>query len=352
MSKTIIEHWRFVKILYNTIYLSLSIHAGEETMAESEVSASGYKIGTVSKLTGISPDTLRIWERRYAVVTPQRSPGGGRLYTTEDIARLKLIRRLVDRGDTIGVIGGLSHDELQQRLVETRNVEAIAAPGAPCRLAVVGELLNLRLEAERESLSDVTIAASYDSTRAFMADTGLIEADVLVIDQPTLQLETVVQVADWIERVNAVHAVIIYRFAARETLAQLPQSKCSTLRAPVDPLTIQSHCIAQMGRQASIDDVDADYALVAGEPAPPRRYNDETLARLAGLSSTIKCECPQHLAELVTSLGAFEKYSNECESRSIKDAELHAYLSNTAAHARHMFENALSLVIEAENIEL
>jgi hypothetical protein len=69
------------------------------------------------------------------------------------------------------------------------------------------------------------------------------------------------------------------------------------------------------------------------------------------MSTTIRCECPKHLAELVTSLGAFEKYSSECESRSVKDAELHAYLSNTAAHARHMFENALSLVIEAENIE-
>ena len=76
------------------------------------------------------------------------------------------------------------------------------------------------------------------------------------------------------------------------------------------------------------------------------------LGRLAGLSTTIKCECPQHLAELITSLSAFEKYSNECESRSIKDAELHAYLSGTASQARHMFENALSLVIEAENIEL
>ncbi len=83
-----------------------------------------------------------------------------------------------------------------------------------------------------------------------------------------------------------------------------------------------------------------------------RRYNDETLARLAGQSSTIKCECPQHLAELITSLGVFEKYSNECESRSIKDAELHANLGSTASQARHMFENALSLVIEAENIEL
>jgi len=321
-------------------------------MAKPEASTSGYRIGTVSKLTGISPDTLRIWERRYEVVTPQRSSGGGRLYATDDIARLKLIRRLVDQGDAIGVVAGLSHDELQARLAETTSVAAIAAPSMPCRLVVIGELLALKLEADKESLPGITVVASYDRLQAFQAETNAIEADMLIIEQPTLQAETAIQVADWITRVNAAHAVVVYRFATRETLEKLPRSRCSTLRAPVDPQTLQSHCIAHMGRQASALPKDTDYTVVSGEAVPPRRYNDETLAKLAGLSTTIKCECPQHLAELVTSLGAFEKYSSECESRNIKDAELHAYLSATAAHARHMFEDALDLVIEAENIDL
>lgn len=175
---------------------------------------------------------------------------------------------------------------------------------------------------------------------------------MLIIEQPTLQAETAIQVADWITRVNAAHAVVVYRFTARETLEKLPRSRCSTLRAPVDTQTLQSHCLARMGQQASVLAEETDYTLAAGEAAPPRRYNDETLAKLAGLSSTIKCECPQHLAELITSLSAFEKYSSECESRNLKDAELHAYLSTTASQARHMFENALGLVIEAEGIDL
>lgn len=320
--------------------------------AKTEASTGDYKIGAVSKLTGISPDTLRIWERRYAVVTPQRSPGGGRLYTTEDIARLKLIRRLVDKGDTIGVIADLSHDELLARLTEARSVAAVAAPESPCRVIVIGEQLAHRLEQQKDTLSDMAVVASYDNLQAFQAETRAGEADILIIEQPTLQAETAIQVADWIARVNAYHAVIVYRYATRETLEQLPRSKCSTLRAPVEPATVQSHCLARLGQRSQVQSEAADYTLAAGEPAPARRYNDETLARLAGLSSTIKCECPQHLAELITSLGAFEKYSSECESRNIKDAELHAYLSTTASQARHMFENALDLVIEAENIDL
>jgi hypothetical protein len=103
---------------------------------------------------------------------------------------------------------------------------------------------------------------------------------------------------------------------------------------------------------STVQTEDTDEALTACEPAQPRRYSDETLARLAGMSTAIKCECPRHLAELIASLTAFEKYSNECESRNAKDAALHAYLSNTASHARSMVESALDQVIEAENIEL
>ena len=37
---------------------------------------SNYRIGAVSRLTGIPPDTLRVWERRYDLITPMRSEGG------------------------------------------------------------------------------------------------------------------------------------------------------------------------------------------------------------------------------------------------------------------------------------
>jgi len=321
-------------------------------MAKTESLVSGYRIGTVSRLTGISPDTLRIWERRYEVVTPERSQGGGRLYSSDDIARLKLIRRLVDKGDTISVVAHLSHDELQERLAASSIAPAEGAAKSPARLVVVGELLSAKMKAAAESLRAVDLVACYESTAVFAAATDLERVDVLVIEQPSLQPETALQVVEWMERVNAAHAVIIYRFARQETLEQLPRSKCTTLRAPVDAETVQNYCVAMLGRYISADTDEGEAAFVPGELAPPRRYSDEMLARLAGISSTIKCECPRHLAELIASLSAFEKYSSECESRNLKDAELHNYLNTTASQARHMFETALSLVIEAENIEL
>jgi DNA-binding transcriptional MerR regulator len=314
--------------------------------------STGYRIGAVSKLTGISPDTLRIWERRYAVVAPQRSPSGGRLYASEDIARLRLIKLLVDRGDSIGSVATLNYDELQARVTEGQPLAALSTPVAHCRLMVIGEPLAAKMNAARDSLPDITLVAAYSTPEAFEAAANEIEADVLLIDQPTLQGETAVRLVDWISRATASHAIVVYRFAAQDTLARLPRSRCSTLRAPVDPLTIRSHCMALLGRHATPSFPDSEHALLTGEAALPRRFNDQALARLATLSSAVKCECPRHLAELITSLSAFEKYSTECESRSPKDAALHAYLNATASRARDMIETALTQVIEAENIQL
>jgi DNA-binding transcriptional MerR regulator/methylmalonyl-CoA mutase cobalamin-binding subunit len=71
-----------------------------------------YPIRAVSKLTGISIDTLRAWERRYRVVTPRRD-GRGRLYTEADVQRLRLLNAAVQKGHAIGRLAALSDEELQ-----------------------------------------------------------------------------------------------------------------------------------------------------------------------------------------------------------------------------------------------
>lgn len=57
-----------------------------------------YTVKQVSTLTGISPDRLRAWERRYDVVRPARSESRYRLYDDEDVARLRMMARLVASG--------------------------------------------------------------------------------------------------------------------------------------------------------------------------------------------------------------------------------------------------------------
>lgn len=88
-----------------------------------------FSIGYVSLQTGLSTHVIRAWERRYAAVTPGRSDGGRRLYTRADIARLALLKRLLDAGHRISSIAGLDREALAE-LIATRAAGAAASePG-------------------------------------------------------------------------------------------------------------------------------------------------------------------------------------------------------------------------------
>ena len=87
---------------------------------------SRYPIRAVAKLTGLTVDTLRAWERRYQAVAPQRDDRG-RLYSEADVERLRLLRAAVEGGHAIGRLAALSNDQLNQLLA----VPALAAAKAP-----------------------------------------------------------------------------------------------------------------------------------------------------------------------------------------------------------------------------
>jgi MerR family transcriptional regulator, light-induced transcriptional regulator len=92
--------------------------------------------------------------------------------------------------------------------------------------------------------------------------------------------------------------------------------------------------------------------LVVGSVIPPRKYSESTLNRVANISTNVLCECPRHVAELITQLANFEQYSHDCLNKSEKDAHLHAYLSSVSGSARALFESALEMVANHEGIPL
>ncbi len=77
-----------------------------------------HPIQVVARATGLSPDVLRAWERRYQAVTPGRTPGAHRLYSDADIARLVLIRKALASGRRIGFVAQLPLEDLQALAVE------------------------------------------------------------------------------------------------------------------------------------------------------------------------------------------------------------------------------------------
>ena len=72
----------------------------------------GYSIRVASRLTGVSSDTLRMWERRYGFPKPGRDDNGERQYTLADLGKLRAAKRLMDVGLRPGKIMALSLEEL------------------------------------------------------------------------------------------------------------------------------------------------------------------------------------------------------------------------------------------------
>lgn len=307
----------------------------------------GHPIGVVAKLTGIQPTTLRIWERRYDVVQPDRSNGRNRLYSTEDIRRLGLIKTLVDAGHPISVVAPLTDEQLRARLDST-SIQALGArPGRQrvCPVVILGSALSARLKDNQ----DLEIAAVYADEAGLRQGGAVASARILVIEYPTIHADATARVRSLLGVCGASHAVVIYGFGSRQALEDLGATGVVCLRAPADVDDIVSACrqaLAPLGRAL------AGPAASPGETVPPPRFTPEQLARISSLAPTIACECPHHLVDLINSMAAFEAYSRECENKNTEDAQIHSYLHETAGRSRAMLETALQKVAEFEGIEI
>lgn len=82
-------------------------------------------IAAVERDTGLSKDTLRVWERRYGFPTPERDSLGERSYPLEQVEKLRMLRRLMDAGFRPGKIIGLSLEELAHL---SNRAQAASAP--------------------------------------------------------------------------------------------------------------------------------------------------------------------------------------------------------------------------------
>src|SRR5918997_5056654 len=84
----------------------------------SEPDIARHPIGVVAERTGLSPDLLRVWERRYQAVEPSRSLDGQRAYSDADVERLRLLRLATLAGRSIRQVARLTSDELARLVRE------------------------------------------------------------------------------------------------------------------------------------------------------------------------------------------------------------------------------------------
>ena len=77
-----------------------------------------HPIRVVAQRTGLTPATIRAWERRYDAVVPTRSEGGQRVYSDLDVQRLHTLKALTDAGRGISMVAHLSPMDAEALLTE------------------------------------------------------------------------------------------------------------------------------------------------------------------------------------------------------------------------------------------
>jgi DNA-binding transcriptional MerR regulator len=335
---------------------------------ESEGHPRTYQIGTVSTLTGIDPHTIRAWERRYAAVKPMRTESGRRRYDDSAVERLQLLKALIDCNEGIGTVANLSDAELRARLEKlaflgsqnsANTTESAEAPRTH-RIALMAPGLESQLRANSVAIAELDIVVAETDREIFLEDLRRQPCDIIALELESVGPGPAGFVRACSSLPGSPLVIVLYQFAPRVSLARLAQSGAKLIKTPLrlDQLrrAIQDQVMIEQAteRRPTIRsrDTSEDDGPVPQERhvAPNRLFDDDQLARLFEVSTSIECECPNHLSSLVSALVAFEAYSRACVSLDEANAKVHKSLEVGSGEARALLERLLVDLCEHEGI--
>ncbi len=315
-----------------------------------------YRIGAVAKLAGVPVTTLRVWEIRYGAFTPTKSDGQHRLYSQADAVKAGQLKQLCDAGHGISAIANLDAASLSRLLVQQRPVTGThvqsKTEGQKVAMAVVGNAMASRISSAKFTLKFLSHSIQVtdvfeDLTEACLAVFND-QPKILLIKVNTLNDSARAQIEILVARHPIFQTIVVYNYGQEGVVEALKVLGMLVRREPMSDYDLSDLI-------SSVLVVDASTSMGTLGPTaliPARKYSDATLTRVAGISSSILCECPRHVAELIGQLASFEQYSQECLNNSTEDAHLHGYLRAVSGSARAMFERALEMVAVHEGISL
>src|SRR5215208_4130971 len=148
------------------------------SVPRSTSNAPRHPIGVVARRTGLKPDLIRAWERRYGAVEPGRTETRRRFYSDDDVERILLLRRVVSTGRGISQVAGLPNEELEALIAAEPAPQAAARPPAPSPAGEVEELAEsflVRCLAAAQALDVRELEIQLDRASVAFSRTNLIE---------------------------------------------------------------------------------------------------------------------------------------------------------------------------------
>ena len=301
-----------------------------------------HKIGAISALSGVPSPTLRIWELRYGTFVPQKSEGQHRLYTDDDVLRATLLKRLTERGHAISSLAQRSSQELNALLVQgqdaNRSRTDARLAGQAASMAVVGVAID----------QNIKVTNIFNDLSHALGATFERQVPFLLVKANSLHAGMQIDIHRLAQNCKAIQVIVLYNFGQENVIQLMKRSGMIVRKEPASDAEL-----ADLVNSALLVGTEkGSSGLVVGSVIPPRKYSELTLNRVANISTNVLCECPRHVAEIITQLANFEQYSHECLNKSAEDAHLHAYLSAVSGSARALFESALEMVANHEGIAL
>lgn len=302
-----------------------------------------YEVGAVAKISGLSPHTIRTWERRNFIHAANRSATGRRQYNKEQVDRFVLFKQLTHLGDSISALAGLSLEELQTRLAEFHRVKPTAKANRSIIVKVFTEIAGERLAglSDRFSLIPAHTNGFYEEETR--------KPDLLILEVGGTDQAFQIQLNRATAEFPGIPLVLIYDFLQSERLKSFGRQGYFLIKRPIPQELLEQYLMTAAGHRQKLDIESGDEST---NEAKPRILTDRQLAAISASTPKVKCECPHHMASLVSSLTAFEDYCARCEIESPEDTILHAHLGKEAAKARHLVEKALIYLCETDQIDI
>ncbi|MEP1469784.1 MAG: MerR family transcriptional regulator [Halieaceae bacterium] len=309
-----------------------------------------HGIGTVARLTGLKPDTLRVWERRYGLGASHKSATGRRQYTQADLEHLQMVAALVNNGSRIGEIASSERKTLEMLLRGQASGAKLNLPESKPRVVFMGEQLCSWLEEHQGCIANVdALLARFAPAAAeptLFEDMG--KVDSLIVECATLSSTSVRQLTEVIDQLQPGRVLVTYQFGNERWLSEFEKQGITTTTFPPDP----AYIAFEIGRSV------AEKATGLGETnlgeliaSKPRRFDETQLSAARSLKSTLDCECPRHIADLIRALAHFEEYSSSCSVENWHDAAVHSSIYAYTGQARWLMERALEAVLEERGEE-
>lgn len=211
-------------------------------------------------------------------------------------------------------------------------------------------------QASPEEAKHFQVLVASNDLLQFRLDVSGRNPRVLVLDLALLGDDPVQAVEQLELRAKPEMTLIVYAFARWDIVESLRKKNRQVMRAPISVRMLHSSLISLIVREmtqmrTAAATVVQGGGLPSSEPSP-RRYDDVQLASLQEIGTSVQCECPNQVADLVLALAAFEEYSHGCQNRNAADAKVHAMLARVTGHARALMEAALTEVCVFEKIDI